>query len=182
MDQEIPHRLRPPPCEIPPPCLRDPFDAVRISLDLDDHADERAVLEGALRGATAEAPPCSGALAVIAHVDRAWTTSFSWTGESQPEVFKSTLTKLLDGEPIGWCMKYLNTRHAELSVELCGLFQNRQNLVPVDQEQLSRVWRANNDARNFIVLGDPAVRLTVPPSSRQGTLRDGAKRDSRRIG
>jgi hypothetical protein len=123
----------------------------------------------------------SGALAVIAHVDRAWTTSFSWTGESQPEVFKSTLTKLLDGEPLGWCMEYLNTRHAELSVELCGLFQNRQHLVPVDQEQLSRVWRANNDARNFIVLGDPAVRLAVPPS-RRGVLRDGAKRDTRRIG
>lgn len=123
----------------------------------------------------------SGALAVIAHVDRAWTTSFSYTGESQPEVFKSTLTKLLDGEPLGWCMEYLNTRHAELSVELCGLFQDRQHLAPVTQQQLSRVWRANNDARNFVVLGDPAVRLAVPPS-RRGVLRDGAKRDTRRIG
>lgn len=89
---------------------------------------------------------------------------------------RATATPLL-----GWCMEYLNTRHAELSVELCGLFQDRQHLEPVTQERLSRVWRANNDARNFVVLGDPAVRLAVPPS-RRGVLRDGAKRDTRRIG
>jgi hypothetical protein len=126
----------------------------------------------------------SGARAVVAHVDRAWTTSFSGsTGESQPDVFKSLLTKLLDGEPLGWATEYLNTRYAELSSELSHLFEDQRNMMPLRQEHFSRVWRANNDARNFVVLGDPAVRLSSGSPLRNGrpstggALRDGRRRE-----
>jgi hypothetical protein len=100
-----------------------------------------------------------GALAAIAHMDRAWTTTFSWSEESQPALFVSILESLFKGEPLGWAMEYMNMHHADLSVRLSHLFQDQASLAPVNQERFSRLWRANNDARNFVVLGDPAVRF-----------------------
>jgi hypothetical protein len=106
--------------------------------------------------------PKGGALAVVGHVDRAWTTSFSYTEDSQIEVFDSTIKCLLDGHPVGSAMEYVNQRHAELSVDLSTIFMAHRDTRNQDQNQrqLQLVWKANNDARNFVVLGDPAVRLT----------------------
>jgi hypothetical protein len=109
-----------------------------------------------------------GALAVLGHVDRAWTTSFSvLSSEVTTEVreapigtFESLFQRLMNGYPIGSATEYLNQRHAEIAVELGNLWADRENLQGTDQILFSRMWRANNDARNFIVLGDPAVRLT----------------------
>lgn len=101
-----------------------------------------------------------GALAVVAHVDRAWNTVFSPEGKSDPTVFESTLKSLLLGEPLGWATEYLNQRYAELAAELSHQFEDQQSILqPFDEETFLRVWRSNNDARNFVVLGDPAVRL-----------------------
>jgi hypothetical protein len=109
-----------------------------------------------------------GALAVLGHVDRAWTTSFSvlsseGTTDAQEApigTFESMFQRLMNGYPIGSATEYLNQRHAEIAVELGNLWADRENLQGTDQILFSRMWRANNDARNFIVLGDPAVRLT----------------------
>jgi CHAT domain-containing protein len=120
-----------------------------------------------------------GALAVLGHIDRAWTTSFSWKTPGQTpldpteaaelakaeqiEVFESVLRRLLEGHPVGSAMEYVNQRHAELSVELSGLWEDREYQLSLSKEHFSRMWRANNDARNFIVVGDPAVRLGGAP-------------------
>ena len=122
-----------------------------------------------------------GALAVLAHVDRAWTTSFSWIrpeDRSSPEdqnadrsqarggqieTFESVLKRLLEGHPVGSAMEYINQRHAELSVELCGLWGDREYMTPPSRSLFSRIWQANNDARNFVVLGDPAARMAGVP-------------------
>jgi hypothetical protein len=99
-----------------------------------------------------------GALAVVGHVDRAWSTTFSWSEAGQVELFENTLKRLLKGHPIGSAMEFFNLRHAELSVAYTELSQDREGLIPLDPALFARVYRANNDARNFIVLGDPAVR------------------------
>lgn len=99
-----------------------------------------------------------GALAVIGHIDRAWTTSFSWSSQGQIQLYENTLKCLLDGHPIGSAMEYFNQRYAELAVEYADLYKDREALKPVDDTHFARVHRANNDARNFIVLGDPAVK------------------------
>jgi hypothetical protein len=99
-----------------------------------------------------------GALAVVGHIDRAWSTTFSWSDLGQIGLFENTLKRLLDGHPIGSAMEFFNYRYAELAVQYSELVQDRDNLLEVDDAKLSRTYRANNDARNFVVLGDPAVK------------------------
>lgn len=103
-----------------------------------------------------------GALAVLGHIDRMWTLSFSWSRESQVDAFASLLQRLLDGFRIGAATESLNRRYTTYAVEYSRLAELKARLVQVDPQHFVRVWHAQNDSRNFIVLGDPAVRIAEP--------------------
>lgn len=108
------------------------------------------------------AHPGGGALAVIGHVERAWAYSFLGKGdEKQTEAFEYALRLLMEGFPVGFAMEYFNQRYAELSTELTLVLQRFNYGEPIGQEELAALWTANNDARNYAVVGDPAVRLMV---------------------
>jgi hypothetical protein len=107
--------------------------------------------------------PRGGALAVVGHVDRAWSSSFGWEGARQLATFESALTKLFAGDRLGFVMEDFNNRYAELSTEVATRVEAIKFREIVPPEELARLWTANNDARNYVVLGDPAVKLAVKP-------------------
>jgi hypothetical protein len=106
----------------------------------------------------------NGALAVIGHVERAWTYSFSWPriGE-QVDAYDSTVKLVLKGAPVGFAMEYLNNRHAALSTQLESEKEDIAYGKMRDDVAISSLWTAKNDARNSVIIGDPAVRLGVTP-------------------
>lgn len=107
--------------------------------------------------------PRGGALAAIAHVERAWGCSFysSRVGHSIG-VFKSFTRRLLEGHPVGSALDFFGERYGELSTELSALLEDlHYGKKTVSTSEVANSWTANNDARNYVVLGDPAVRIQV---------------------
>lgn len=104
--------------------------------------------------------PNGGALAIVGHVDRAWTTSVERSSQGEwVDNFRNALRRLLRGHTVGWAMEYFNAAHAVMSAELADLWESQHFLENIDQEWFSYLWMAHNDARSLIVFGDPAVKL-----------------------
>jgi hypothetical protein len=103
-----------------------------------------------------------GALAVLAHIDRAWAYSFqASTGGSQVQGFRDVIGRLLQGQRIGQATDAFNMRWAALSTTLAELQVKKQDGADISLKTLKQLWIARDDARNFMILGDPAVRLRV---------------------
>jgi hypothetical protein len=103
-----------------------------------------------------------GALAVLAHIDRAWSFSFQTDrGLSQIQDFRSVMELLLAGDRIGQAVDGFNRRWSVLGVELQGLVEEQAGGGMVAAANLANRWVARDDARNYLILGDPAVCLRV---------------------
>lgn len=104
--------------------------------------------------------PRGGALAVIGHVDLAFVHSFDWPGAGMHiQSFEDAFRRLMEGHPVGSAMECFGRRYAELSTELSAEFQELHQGKKQDEESLFFLWSCCNDSRNYIVLGDPAIRL-----------------------
>lgn len=103
-----------------------------------------------------------GALAVLAHIERAWAYSFQGQrGGSQVQGFRDVIGRLLRGQRIGQATDMFNIRWAAISTELSQMQAELARGVEVPTRTLGNLWVARDDARNFMVLGDPAVRLRI---------------------
>jgi len=113
------------------------------------------------------AHPNGGALAVVAHIDRAWSYSFQWGGiEEQNSAFQGILYQLMNGRQVGLAMESLNDRYAEIATILSNSLQDLKYEAEPSLAMLARIafeYTANNDSRGYAVLGDPAVSLPLAP-------------------
>lgn len=108
------------------------------------------------------AHPNGGALAVIGHVDRAWAFSFLCrNGGSQLGAFNRVLELLLKGFPVGCAMEAFNLKYAKIAADLTLAIQKLHYKEGVGKQEIANLWAANNDARGYCVVGDPAVRVAV---------------------
>jgi hypothetical protein len=104
--------------------------------------------------------PRGGALAVVGHVERAWGFSLVWPDAGpQITVFESAVRRLLDGKPVGWAMELFNQRYAELASDLAAEVEALGFGKQLDETLIADLWTAGHDARNYTIVGDPAVRV-----------------------
>ncbi len=109
--------------------------------------------------------PKGAALAVVGHIERALTCSFQTLtvpDSSNIGPFESAVMKLMEGYPIGFAMEEFNSRYSELGNELRNE-SLRIELLPKPPNSLVTMVSDYYDARNYSVIGDPAVRLAVKP-------------------
>jgi hypothetical protein len=101
-----------------------------------------------------------GALAVVGLSDRGWGYAFPWEkGGIQREVYAAVLQRLMQGYPVGLACEQFSERYAELSTTLSDELEMIAFGKEPDDGELTSMWAFNNDARSYVTIGDPAVRL-----------------------
>lgn len=112
--------------------------------------------------------PSGGALAVIGHVERAWGYSFlSADSTAHTNSFEDTLRELMSSQRIGWATESLNLRYADKATELSGVLEEESyaESAKMNPYELAGLWTANNDARGYVIIGDPAVKAPLKGST-----------------
>jgi hypothetical protein len=110
----------------------------------------------------------AGALAVLAHSDRAWSYGFvSGSGVRQDQLIRGAVEGLMRGLPAGRCADQFQDQWGALSAQFSLRQDSRRNgTQPVSTDALANLAIARDDARNYIVLGDPAARLRIKDMAR----------------
>lgn len=111
--------------------------------------------------------PRGGALAVIAHVDKIFTSSFfDENNRTDIHFYLELVKRLMSGSTIGAAMEQLNQRYTLASAVLQETLLAQAKGEDIQPAQVrARMIRAM-DARNYILFGDPAARLPVNPDQK----------------
>ncbi len=116
----------------------------------------------------------SGPLAVVAHLDLAWLHGFDDPSAphpidgSHPRItpFATAISRLVEFQPVGFAMSDFNQRfdltNAQLASTVDRLQRGRLADTPELRGRIADVFVLRTDAQNYMVLGDPAVRLHFP--------------------
>lgn len=120
-----------------------------------------------------------GALAVVGHVERAYVVSISYspvgtaTDTKHLATYRSVLRRLFDGYPVGAAMEWFNEKYGEYATAVTRAVEAKELALPTapDDYQLIGLWLANNDCRNYTVIGDPAVRMSVAAKGEPATAK-----------
>jgi hypothetical protein len=105
------------------------------------------------------------ALAVIGHVERALGSSFLGDSTKRMGVFGDLMGRLMRGVPVGNALEPFNERYAEVCADLTSEVREvEQNGKIPEVDELAALWTGSADARGYVILGDPAVRLAPRPA------------------
>jgi hypothetical protein len=103
-----------------------------------------------------------GALAVIAHIDRAFAYAFENTeGTPQVQVLRDPLDRLMKGQRVAMAVDALNLQWSAYAARLGLLTDRHSTTATPSPAALTNLYIARDDARNYVVLGDPAARLRI---------------------
>jgi hypothetical protein len=109
------------------------------------------------------AHPNGSALAVIGHIDRAWGCSIRVPNVSGPQIgtFRNSIGTILSGGPVGHAIcGQFGAKFSALSVLLLSATSpTAANATRLSDRELVTRWLERNDAQNYVLLGDPAVRI-----------------------
>ncbi len=108
-----------------------------------------------------------GPLAVIGHVDLAWSYGFMDENLTvgRPSRILSVLQALAAGCRAGAALRGLTESYLGINEQLLQMYQDQRDAErdelpdPTDKIRLGNVWMLRNDLRGYVLLGDPAVRL-----------------------
>jgi hypothetical protein len=109
------------------------------------------------------AHPNGSALAVIGHIDRAWGYSIQSPKVSEPQIgpFYNSIGAILKGGRVGHATSgQFGGRYSVLSVLLLNATSpTAASASRLNDRELVARWLERNDAQNYVLLGDPAVRV-----------------------
>jgi hypothetical protein len=64
------------------------------------------------------------------------------------------------GDRVGWATEHFNLRYADLATNLSDVLGELEyDPSYINPYDLAGMWTANNDARGYVLLGDPAARI-----------------------
>jgi hypothetical protein len=124
-----------------------------------------------------------GPLAIVGHMDLAWTYGFSNAtnlSESRKSRFFSALEVWARGSRAGVGIEALMRFYRETNDALMASYQSdadartQGRAESADRKERGHLWMLRNDLRGYVLLGDPAVRLPLA----QHALGGPAKRDA----
>ncbi|KFE61928.1 hypothetical protein [Hyalangium minutum] len=120
-----------------------------------------------------------GPLAVVGHVDLAWTYSFQDLGRAarnRPSRFLGLLRTLVEGRRAGAGLSALMRFFNEANTELTTLYDYEESARlagrdnPVDSAERAHLWMLRQDLSGYLLLGDPAARLPLTQAEASASL------------
>ncbi|MCP3957364.1 MAG: hypothetical protein GY719_05890 [bacterium] len=110
--------------------------------------------------------PNGGALAFLGHLGTAWSCIFVGPqGQAHTDLFESSLVRLLQGQPIGAAREDFAARQSEITYTLADLLTSSPRMSPETEGRVAALQASFEDIRNYVILGDPAVRLSASQRS-----------------
>lgn len=125
------------------------------------------IAPGPMIGALPQALLSRGMMAILAHIDMAFPYSFQdYMGTPQVQAVRDPLTYAMAGRRVGWAADCLTDRWTRLGLQLTELQNPSATDGAAAPAAMNPALRkaltiARDDARNYIVLGDPAAQLRV---------------------
>ena len=117
--------------------------------------------------------PNGPALAVFGQVERAWGNSIRPRGLGQwMRPFRNLISRVLKSEPVGHGTKDLSDRFIAASAELDLLNDTSYPGAQPPASEVAALRVECNDARNYVLLGDPAARLRIDLLASSSGYRD----------